>query len=140
MPGAGITAGRCSPNRADLPGGEQVGDERERRREAQRDGAASPQPRVSQGAVALRHQPAELTPADRGPKVQAHVIRGASRQHLVNPFGLKLRIGAPGHLREKTRHPALPFSPAHALSRGPALETGCICRATRKGNCQDIRQ
>ena len=30
--------------------------------EAQRDGAASPQPGVSQGAVALRHQPAAAHP------------------------------------------------------------------------------
>jgi hypothetical protein len=40
--------------RAEPPGGKQVGDERERRRKAQRDGAAAPQPGVSQGRDAAR--------------------------------------------------------------------------------------
>ncbi len=73
--------------RADLPRGEQIDDERERRRQAQRDGAAATQPGVSEGAVPLGHEPAQLSPADRGAEVQAHVARGARQQHFVNPLG-----------------------------------------------------
>ena len=71
--------------RADLPGGEQVGDERERRCQAQCDGPAAAQPGVGQDAVPLRHQPAERGAADGLGQVQADIRGGTRQQYLVNP-------------------------------------------------------
>jgi hypothetical protein len=37
--------------------------------------------------VALGHEPTQLSPADRLVQVQAHIVRGARQQRLVNHSG-----------------------------------------------------
>jgi hypothetical protein len=84
--------------RADLPGGEQIGDEGDRRGEAQRDRATAPHARVLQNPATLGNKAAQPGPADRLAQVQAHISRRARQQDFVDPFWFKRAPRASGHL------------------------------------------
>jgi hypothetical protein len=72
---------------AQPPGGQQVGHERQRRRQPQGDGTARPEPRRGERLLPLPYQRAQRDPADPTIEIEAYFVISAGKQHIVDPTG-----------------------------------------------------